>query len=123
MSDIRPCRDDDRAAIFAIVNAAAEAYRAVIPADRWHEPYIPLAELVRDIAAGVAFWGFESDGQLVAVMGIQPLRDVDLIRHAHVRPGHQQRGVGAALIERLRRESTRRMPVGTWAAASWASAF
>lgn len=27
-----------------IVNAAAEAYRGVIPADRWHEPYMPAAE-------------------------------------------------------------------------------
>ena len=41
MSAIRPCRDDEREAILAIVNAAAEAYRGVIPADRWHEPYMP----------------------------------------------------------------------------------
>ena len=45
MGTIRPCRDDERAAILAIVNAAAEACRGVIPADRWHEPYMPGAEL------------------------------------------------------------------------------
>ena len=37
---IRPCRDDERAEILAIVNAAAEAYRGVIPPDRWHDPYM-----------------------------------------------------------------------------------
>ena len=52
MDSIRPCRDDERAAILAIVNAAAEAYRGVIPADRWHEPYMPLHELDAEIAAG-----------------------------------------------------------------------
>src|SRR5215212_6455424 len=49
---IRPCGDDEREAILAIVNAAAEAYRYAIPADRWHEPYMSLAELDEEIAAG-----------------------------------------------------------------------
>jgi len=123
MTNVRPCRDDELTTILAIVNSAAEAYRGVIPPDRWHEPYMPPAELHRDIAAGVAFWGFETGGRLIGVMGIQPVRDVDLIRHAYVLPHHQRHGVGAALIEHLRRQSTRRMLVGTWAAASWAIDF
>jgi GNAT superfamily N-acetyltransferase len=120
---IRPCRDDERTSILAIVNAAAEAYRGVIPADRWHEPYMPAGQLDREIAAGVAFWGYEADGALLGVMGIQPVRDVDLIRHAYVAPGSQGRGVGAALLEHLLRSATRRLLVGTWAAAEWAIAF
>jgi GNAT superfamily N-acetyltransferase len=123
MTHIRPCRDDDRAAVLQIVNAAAEAYRGVIPADRWREPYMPAAELDEEIAAGVAFWGYEADGGLVGVMGIQPVRDVDLIRHAYVAPGSQRRGVGGALLEHLARGKTRRMLVGTWAAAEWAVRF
>jgi GNAT superfamily N-acetyltransferase len=123
MTGIRPCRDDDRAAILAIVNAAAEAYRGVIPTDRWHEPYMDLRELDREIAAGVAFWGFEADGALVAMMGIQPVHDVDLIRHAYVLPGSQRHGVGGALLLHLRRLTARRMLVGTWAAAEWAIGF
>ena len=123
MSSVRPCRDDERATIFTIVNAAAEAYRAVIPADRWHEPYMPLVELEGEIDAGVAFWGYEADGVLVGVMGIQPVRDVDLIRHAYVMPVYQRHGAGGALIQHLRGLSDRRMLVGTWAAAEWAINF
>jgi GNAT superfamily N-acetyltransferase len=120
---IRRCREDEREAILAIVNAAAEAYRGVIPADRWHEPYMPAAELDREIVAGVAFWGCEDGGELVGVMGIQQVRDVDLIRHAYVLPASQGRGVGGALLAHLARSSTRRMLVGTWAAAEWAIRF
>jgi hypothetical protein len=82
LSAIRVCRDDERAAILAIVNAGAEAYRGVIPADRWHEPYMESRELDAEIAAGVAFWGYESGGALIGTMGIQALEEVDLIRHA-----------------------------------------
>lgn len=123
MSTIRPCRDDERPAILAIVNAAAEAYRGVIPADRWHEPYMDSDELGGEIAAGVEFWGYEADGALIGAMGIQPVRDVDLIRHAYVLPASQRRGVGSALLEHLRDRTERRMLVGTWAAATWAIGF
>src|SRR5487761_480679 len=123
MSGIRPCRDDERESVLAIVNTAAAAYRGVIPADRWHEPYMRSHELERDIAASVVFWGQETDGKLVGVMGIQPVRDVDLIRHAYVRPESQGQGVVGALLEQLRNLSQRRMLVGTWAAADWAIRF
>jgi GNAT superfamily N-acetyltransferase len=121
--NIRPCRDDDRSTILAIVNAAADAYRGVIPADRWHEPYMPRAELDDEIAAGVAFWGWEIGGELFGVMGFQPVRDVVLIRHAYVRPGNQRRGIGGALLQHLRGLSRKRMLVGTWEAAEWAVRF
>ena len=123
MRNIRRCDDRDLASMLAIVNDAAVAYRGVIPADRWHEPYMPEAELRSEIAAGVEFWGLETDHALIGIMGVQPVRDVDLIRHAYVRSDSQRLGVGAALIEHLRRRATRRMLVGTWAAASWAISF
>jgi hypothetical protein len=82
MRNIRLCRRSDREAILAIINAAASAYRGVIPADRWHEPYMAADELDNEMAAGVAFWGCEQDSALVGVMGLQSVRDVDLIRHA-----------------------------------------
>jgi GNAT superfamily N-acetyltransferase len=120
---VRRCREDELTTVLAIVNDAAERYRGVIPPDRWHEPYMSSDALRRDVDAGVEFWGCEADGALVGVMGIQPVQDVDLIRHAYVRPDQQRRGVGAVLIDRLRRESERPMLVGTWADARWAIAF
>jgi GNAT superfamily N-acetyltransferase len=122
---IRSCQDEDRADILRIVNLAAEAYRGVIPADRWHEPYMPFDELEAEMAAGVVFWGYEDGGSLVGVMGIQPVRDVELIRHAYVLPGSQRLGVGAALLEHLMGQVAPGRPVlvGTWAAADWAIRF
>jgi GNAT superfamily N-acetyltransferase/ketosteroid isomerase-like protein len=120
---IRRCREEEREAIFAIVNAAAEAYRGAIPADRWHEPYMPLEELDAEIAAGVEFWGYEAGGELLGIMGIQPVRDVHLIRHAYVLPDRQRGGVGGALLERLVEVTDGRILVGTWAAATWAIDF
>src|SRR3954467_7136760 len=102
MSTIRPCRDDDREAILAIVNAAAEAYRGVIPEDRWHEPYMPGEELDGELAARAEFCGYESDGgRVLGIMGIQPVHDVNLIRHAYVVPESQGRGIGGALLVHL----------------------
>jgi GNAT superfamily N-acetyltransferase len=123
VSSIRPCRDDDRGAILAIVNAAAEAYRGVIPQDRWRDPYMDTRELETEIDEGVVFWGYEDDGALIGVMGIQAMEDVDLIRHAYVLPGRQGFGVGGALLSHLRRLTSRRILVGTWATADWAIRF
>jgi GNAT superfamily N-acetyltransferase len=122
-SNIRACREDDHTAIFEIINAAADAYRGVIPADCWHEPYMPPHELEDEIAAGVSFWGYEANSALLGVMGTQPRHDVDLIHHAYVRPEHQRRGIGASLLEHIKGMSTWRILVGTWEAAGWAIRF
>ena len=123
MHTIRRCRDEETTTILAIVNAAAEAYRGVIPGDRWHDPYMSEETFRREIDAGVVFWGCEIDGELAGVMGIQPVRDVDLIRHAYVRPADQRHGVGASLIQHLCGRPTRQTLVGTWADATWAIGF
>lgn len=123
MRTIRPCGDRDLATMLAIVNAAAVAYRGVIPAHLWHEPYMPEAELRDEIAAGVEFWGLDSADGLIGIMGVQPVQDVDLIRHAYVRPDRQRQAVGAELIEHILGRSPRRMLVGTWASATWAIRF
>jgi N-acetylglutamate synthase-like GNAT family acetyltransferase len=123
MAGIRRCGDEDVPAILAVVNAAAEAYRDVIPADRWREPYMERDELEAEIADGVVFWAWEDEGALVGVMGIQPLAEVDLIRHAYVAPGSQGRGVGSTLLAHLQRLTDRQVLVGTWAAAEWAIRF
>ena len=121
--NIRGCRADERVRILAIINTAAEAYRGVIPNDRWHDPYMSEEEFGSEIAAGVVFWGCEDGEGVVGVMGLQPMDDVDLIRHAYVDPTRQRAGIGSALLHYLRQLSGRRMLVGTWASADWAIRF
>ena len=120
---IRPCTAADFNAIYAIVNDAAQAYCGVIPADRWHVPYMPEDELRQEIASGVRFWGWQQDGQLLGVMGIQDVQDVTLIRHAYVRTACRNGGIGGKLLARLRELTARPILIGTWAAATWAIRF
>jgi N-acetylglutamate synthase-like GNAT family acetyltransferase len=120
---IRRCADADVAAMVAIINDAAQAYRGVIPADRWHEPYMPEDELRGEIAAGVVFWGFEQAGRLAGVMGLQAAKDVALIRHAYVATAARRGGIGAALLRHLVAQTERPILVGTWATATWAVRF
>ncbi len=119
----RRCAETDFEAILAIVNDAARAYGGVIPADRYHEPYMPPEELRGEIDAGVEFWAWQEDGALLGVMGVQDVKDVTLIRHAYVRTTAQRRGVGAGLLSHLRAQTTRPLLIGTWADAAWAIRF
>ena len=120
---IRRCTNADLPTMDAIINEAAEAYRGVIPADCWHEPYMTRPQLVAEITAGVEFWGWDEAGPLAGVMGLQTVRDATLIRHAYVRPSHQGRGVGGALLTTLAAQTAGSLLVGTWAAAEWAIRF
>jgi N-acetylglutamate synthase-like GNAT family acetyltransferase len=113
----------DFATILAIVNDAARVYRGVIPADRWHEPYMSTDELEREIAQGVVFWVAEQDGRVSGVMGIQDKGDVALVRHAYVASGTQRTGVGTQLLRHVERLTDKPILIGTWAAASWAIEF
>ena len=110
--------------ILRVVNEAAEVYEGVIPADRWKEPYMPAEELREEISAGVKFYGYEKDGKVIGVMGIQKVRDVTLLRHAYVLTRHQRNGVGAQLLKYLLKlAKTSAILVGTWEAAWWAIRF
>lgn len=120
---IRPCHPSDFEQIYAIINDAALAYKGVIPADCWHEPYMTRAELQHELAAGVEFWGYEQVGELVGVMGSQPVQDVTLIRHAYIRTASRNQGIGGQLLTHLRRLAERPILIGTWAAAVWAIRF
>jgi N-acetylglutamate synthase-like GNAT family acetyltransferase len=120
---IRSCTDSDVPDIFAIVNDAAQAYKGVIPSDCWHEPYMPLEELKEEIADGVKFCGYEDGGQLIGVMGMQPVKDVTLIRHAYVKTEMRNRGIGGKLLAHLLGQVNGKILVGTWKAASWAVKF
>ena len=120
---IHLCTNADFTAILEIINEAAQAYKGIIPPDRWHEPYMSRTDLRREIDAGITFWGYEEADQLVGVMGIQHVGEVTLIRHAYVRSSHQGKGIGRQLLARLRTMSERPTLIGTWAAATWAIRF
>ena len=120
---IRDCVAADFEAIHEIINDAAQAYRGIIAADRWHDPYMPLEELREEISAGVVFLGYEKDGELAGVMGTQDVQDVTLIRHAYVRTALRSRGIGAALLAGIMDAATRSVLIGTWADAVWAVRF
>jgi GNAT superfamily N-acetyltransferase len=120
---IRPCEDSDIEIIYEIINDAAEAYRGIIPADRWKEPYMSRDELRHEIDEGVTFWGYIEDGELLGVMGMQDIGDVTLMRHAYVRTDRRRQGIGGRLLSELRKRTRRPILIGTWAAAVWAVRF
>lgn len=120
---IRLCKENEFEAIFRVINEAARVYKGIIPEDRWKEPYMPRSELQDEIEAGVTFWGYEEDGRLVGVMGIQPVEDVTLIRHAYVSPAYQKQGIGGKLLTALQSLSSGPLLIGTWADATWAIHF
>ena len=117
------CDQKDFNEIYEIINDAAMAYRGIIPADRWHEPYMSEEELKRQIDEGVQFWCYAEGGKILGVMGIQFKEDVTLIRHAYVRTTKRNSGIGSKLLEHLYAISRTPVLIGTWADAKWATEF
>jgi N-acetylglutamate synthase-like GNAT family acetyltransferase len=120
---IRRCDERDFELIRAIINDGAQAYKGIIPADRWTEPYMSRKKLRHEINEGVVFWGYEETGTMFGVMGIQQVQDVALIRHAYVRTSSQKRGIGGRLLSHLRGLASGPVLIGTWADAGWAIRF
>ena len=120
---IRKAADGDRTQMLAIINEAAQAYRGVIPADRWHDPYMPELELMHEIASGIIFWVAEEAGRLLGVIGSQDKGAVTLVRHAYVAPTAQRKGVGTKLLRHVEALAGKPVLIGTWADASWAIDF
>jgi len=120
---IRRCTEDDFETVYSIINDAATAYKGVIPADRWREPYMSTDHLRQELDDGVVFWGYDEDGGLVGVMGIQDVQDVTLFRHAYVRTTMRNRGIGGKLLSFLSGQTKRPVLIGTWVAADWAIRF
>ncbi len=115
---------DDAHAILTVINDAAAVYKGKIPSDMWKEPYMPADELDEEIRSGVQFYGWKENNTLIAVMGIQRMSDVTLIRHAYVLTAQQWKGLGQKLLKHLLGlAATHQVYVGTWEAAGWAVKF
>ena len=119
---IRECAAGDAERIHLIVNEAAQAYKGVIPDDCWHEPYMPLEELRREMRE-MLFVGWDTGDGLSGVMGYQPLGEVTLVRHAYVLPERQGEGIGGRLLAHLKEMTGGRLLVGTWTANAGAVRF
>lgn len=120
---IKECTEGDFEEIYQIINDGAQAYKGVIPEDRWHEPYMTREELQHEIHDGVAFWGFEENTELIGVMGIQDRGEVTLIRHAYVRTIKRKQGIGTALLRHVEGVTDGPILIGTWRDATWAVRF
>lgn len=120
---IRQCTEKDLDRIFEIINDAAEAYRGIIPEDRFHEPYMSKEELVQEVQNGVRFWGCEEEGELIGVMGIQDKGEVALVRHAYVQTSSRKGGIGTRLLNHITALADKPILIGTWEAADWAISF
>jgi len=120
---IRLCKNSEFEMIYEIINDAAQVYKGIIPEDRWKDPYMSRQELQCEMDDGVVFWGYEEDGKLVGMTGIQRIQDVTLIRHAYVRTVKRNQGIGGELLSHLRDLTTQPLLIGTWADATWAIRF
>jgi N-acetylglutamate synthase-like GNAT family acetyltransferase len=120
---IRNATEHDFDQIYDVINDAAVAYKGVIPADRWHEPYLTKDELKTQIDEGVRFSCYIHDQGIIGVIGIQDKKDVKLIRHAYVVTSQRKKGIGTKLIQELIKCVKKPILIGTWKAASWAIGF
>ena len=122
---IQLCGVNDIETIYDIINDAAQAYKGIIPKDRYKEPYMTLEELNEEINDGVLFWGYEIDNEIVGVMGLQEKGEVSLIRHAYVRTDQRSKGIGGHLLSFLitDTDTDKTILIGTWESAFWAIGF
>ena len=120
---IRKCTRDDKEQIYYIINEAAKQYEGVIPSDRYHQPYMTMKELEAEMQR-MEFAGWEEDSELVGVMGLEPVKDTTLIRHAYLLPEYQGKGAGSKLLQYLKESvKTPELMVGTWTDSYWAISF
>lgn len=121
MEEIIEIRDEEQ--IFKVINDAAMRYKGAIPDDRWHEPYMPIDEVRREMKR-MSFFGYMKEGELLGVIGKEPVKETTLIRHLYVLTKAQGQGIGSKLLDRVQSTvTTEYLLIGTWQAAIWATAF
>jgi GNAT superfamily N-acetyltransferase len=107
----------DRDAALAVINTAASWYREFLPAEHVHDPEMTPEQWEVESRRLVWYGVFDGD-RLVAVGGLEHVRDAALLRHGYVLPAHQRQGLGALLRDHLERQVRAgcRIIVGTYAA-------
>lgn len=120
---LRLCSENDFEKIYEIINAAAMKYEGVIPDEVWRNPFMPEDYLQSELDLGVSFTGFERDGVLLGVMGVQDKGEVNLARHSYVLPKYQRQGIGSALLVNYIESSEKPVLVGCLKTMDWAITF
>ena len=105
---IRKLTSADRVRAVEVINAAADWYREFLPPDELHSPEMDEHGWEAE-ARRMTWWGAFAHGELVAVMGSEPIGDVVLLRHAYVLPRCQRQGVGSRLLDHVEA----RLPTGS----------
>ena len=114
----------DISKILHVINEASLKYKGVIPNNCWHEPYMSEQELIDEFNNKVHMFGYHKNNKLIAVIGIQEVKDATLIRHAYTLTSYQGKGTGSALLEYLlKKNQNSHLLVGTWRKATWAIKF
>ena len=116
MLRIRPFEPKDLAQASQVIADALRAYDAFLPAEVRADQEHP-EDLLADTGSGLRFWvGLSDAGEIVGVMGLQPVGDIVLIRHGYIRTAWQRRGVGAALLTHLEAQAAEahRIIIGTY---------
>lgn len=109
--------------IYAVVDDGSKRYKGVIPEDRYHDPYMPMDELVGEMKR-MRFYGYRKDLKLIGIMAKEPIKDVTLMRHAYVLREHQGKGIGSKLLAFVEKQiDTEWLLIGTWKSATWAIDF
>lgn len=113
---IRALVPGDRNAALAVINTAARWYRDFLSAEDFHDPEMTPEQWEAE-ARRLAWYGVFDGDVLVAVGGLEHVRDAALLRHGYVLPEYQRRGVGALLREHLEQQArgVSRIVVGTYA--------
>ena len=97
---IRELTSADRVRAVEVINTAADWYREFLPPGELHSPEMDERTWESE-ARRMTWWGVFAHGDLVGVMGSEPIGDVVLLRHAYVLPRYQRQGVGSRLLEHV----------------------
>lgn len=113
---IRGLTSEDRIPAVEVINIAAQWYREFLSPEELHDPEMDEAGWEAE-ARRMTWWGAFVGSALVGVMGSEPIGEVALLRHAHILPPYQRKGVASALLEFVEEHlvGVSRVIVGTYA--------
>lgn len=114
---IRALTSTDRADALNVINIAARWYREFLDEAETHDPEMTAADWDREAERMTWYGAFDAES-LIGVAGLEPIKDVALLRHAYILPEWQRQGTGSLLTQAMEAEVAPgvRILVGTYRA-------